>query len=747
MPDSPSSPTPPDGARRHEPVPATGFAWVTGRWARWIVILVWVLALGAVGATGLQSKLADATENESSSFVPKEAESTKATEAIEAIIKTETLPFIAVVSQDEGLTKADIAEIQRTLDQFNRTAPDARLVSQPADEDPRDVTLRDVVPGPKGWLTLVDTSDDGKAAIVVGAVKVTGDSDRLIDSIDALKVGTDQLKREGREVKVTGGAGFSYDASKTLGDLNASLLFAAVILVIVLLILIYRSPILLWLPLIAVMFAEVGSRGLTYLTTEIGVTVSSQSSGIASILVLGAGTDYALLVVSRYREELRHHEDRLDALRLAMHSAGPAVLASGLTVIAGLITLTLASVQSTAGLGPVGAISVGVAMISMLTLLPALFAVVPRGVFWPRTPKYGTTGADATHGFWRSVGERVANNPRRTWVVTGVLLAICVGGLASFNGNLSRSDTFLGNVESVEGSELLAKSFTSGDSAPTQVVVPDPGKVEAVLGALSEVDEVDSAVINARGESGVIINVTLKIDPYSVEANELIPELRRVAKDAGGAAVLTGGETAVQADLAEANDRDLKLIIPIVLIVVFLILIALLRAVVLPLLLISTVVLSFGAAIGLSSLLFDLLGFAGSDRSIVLYGFVFLVALGIDYNIFLASRIREEALRHGTREGVLRGLAATGGVITAAGIVLAGTFLVLASTPVLVLVELGLVVAIGVVIDTFIVRSILVPALALDLGRKIWWPWVAKIPEDGAAEPVTVSPGLSPKQD
>ena len=734
MPNTPPDPAPETPKPSSGPVPATGFAWVTGKWARWVVILAWFVALGGVFATDLQGKLADATENESSTFVPKEAESTKATAAIERIVKTETLPFIAVVSQERGLSKRDVAEIQQQLDAFNKTKPDAPLTATVEDEEPREVTLRDVTPTPKGWLTLADTSEDGKAAIIVAAVKVTGDSDRLIDAIDALKVGTNELKTDGREVKVTGGAGFSYDASKTFGNLNASLLGAAVLLVIVLLILIYRSPILLWLPLIAVMFAEVGSRGLAYLTTEIGFTVSSQSSGIASILVLGAGTDYALLVVSRYREELRHHEDRMDALRLAMQSAGPAVLASGLTVIAGLITLTLASVQSTAGLGPVGAISVGLAMISMLTLLPALFSVVPRGVFWPRTPKFGTTGADSTHGFWRGIGERVALHPRRTWVVTGLLLALCVGGLATFNGNLSRSDTFLGNVESVEGSELLAKSFTSGDSAPTQVVVPDPNRAPAVIAALNDVDEVASARTNASGEGGVLVDATLKIDPYSVEANELIPGLRRVAQDAGGAGVLVGGETAVQADLAEANDRDLKLIIPIVLIVVLLILIALLRAILLPVLLVATVVLSFGAAIGLSSMLFDLLGFAGSDRSIVLYGFVFLVALGIDYNIFLASRIREEALRHGTREGVLRGLGATGGVITAAGIVLAGTFLVLASTPVLVLVELGLVVAIGVVLDTFIVRSILVPALSIDIGRRIWWPWAGRIPADRDAE-------------
>lgn len=733
---------------RDATVPAKGFAWVTGPIARWVVIAAWVLAVILTGALGLGKKFSDAETNEARNYLPAAAESTKAYEAIGKIIETENVPFVAVVHRDGGLTPKDLATIKSQLQTFNGTTATQKIsVTDPDTKERRDVTLENAEQTPKReWLTAGEVSKDGTTVLVLGAVKVTDDSDLLLDGIDALRSGVTPLKESGLVVKVTGGAGFSYDAIKVFGDLNANLLIGAITLVIVLLIIIYRSPFLLWLPLFAVYFAEVTSKGVAALTTDIGVTVTGQSTAIMSVLVLGAGTDYALLVVSRYREELRHHENRHDALRLAMASAGPAVFASGLTVVAGLLTLMVASVEGTAGLGPLGAIGVAVAMLAMLTLLPAFFAVLPRGVFWPKTPKPGQAGADSTHGFWRRVGERVALHPRRTWIVTGALLLICAGGLATFNPNVGQNDTFIGEVESVDGSELLAKSFPSGASAPTQVVVPDASKAQAVAQALTASDDVATAAVIAKGESGTLVEATLEKDPFSVEGQDAIPALRDTAKAAGGDDVLVGGDTAINYDLAKANARDLTVIIPIVLGVVFLILIALLRALVLPLVLIATVVLSFAAALGLSAILWqEIFGFAGADRSIILFAFVFLVALGIDYNIFLASRIREEALKHGTHEGILRGLGATGGVITAAGIVLAGTFLVLASTPVVFLVETGTAIAIGVLLDTFIVRSILAPAISLDIGHRIWWPWASKIPrdEDVKTEP-TVSPGLSP---
>ncbi|MBO9532144.1 MAG: MMPL family transporter [Solirubrobacteraceae bacterium] len=713
-------------------VPATGFAWVAGRTGRWITLGLWLLAVVLTVVLGLGSKFSAAETNEARNYLPSDAESTLAYERINEIIKADNVPLVAVVHRDGGLRGADITAVQRQLETFNATPADAKLaVTDPDTNKRRTVTLKDAIRGESGWLTIGDRARDGTSLLILGAVRVTGDSDRLLDSIDALRTGLQPLKDSGLTVKVTGGAGFSYDAVKVFSQLNASLAGAAFLLVLVLLVLIYRSPVLLWFPLIAVAFAEFTSKGVGYLATELGATVTGQSSSIMSILVLGAGTDYALLVVARYREELRHHENRHDALRLAMHSAGPAVFASGLTVAAGLLTLTVASVKGTAGLGPIGAIGVAVAMLAMLTLLPALFAILPRGAFWPRTPHFGDEGGDATHGAFRRLGERIAARPRRTWVVTAIGLLICAAGLTAFNPNLSQSETFIGNVESVEGGELLAKSFPSGASAPTQVVVKDTSRAEDVSAAVGNVKGVAAARVVGSGDGGALVNVTLDEDPYSTEAEDLIPAVRAAARQSGGPGTLVGGDTAINADLASANSRDLKVIIPVVLIVVLLILIGLLRAIVLPLVLIVTVVLSFAAALGLSSLLWqDVLGFGGADRSIILFAFVFLVALGIDYNIFLASRIREEALRHGTREGILRGLGATGAVITAAGIVLAGTFLVLATTPVVFLVEIGTAIAIGVVLDTFIVRSILAPALSLDLGHRIWAPWGSKSPQD-----------------
>ncbi|MFT4035761.1 MAG: MMPL family transporter [Patulibacter sp.] len=734
---TPEFPAPREPARRRRrerardaTVAATGFAWVAGRTGRWVVIALWLLAAGLTGGLNLSGKFAAAETNEARNYLPANAESTKAYEQINAIVASDDVPFVAVVHRDGGLTAADRAAITAQLRSFNATSVDAKLPVRDDQGATHNVTLKDAVRTQAGWLHLGDMSQDGTTALVLGAVNVTGDSDRLLNSIDALRAGLKPLKDDGLTVKVTGGAGFSYDAVKVFANLNANLAAAAFLLVLVLLVLIYRSPVLLWFPLIAVGFAEFTSKGVGYLASQLGATITGQSSSIMSILVLGAGTDYALLVVARYREELRHHENRHDALRLAMQAAGPAVFASGLTVAAGLLTLSIASVKGTAGLGPIGAIGVAVAMLSMLTLLPALFAVLPRAVFWPRTPHVGDQGGDATHGAFRRLGERIAQRPRRTWIVTAIALLICAGGLARFDPNLSQSETFIGTVESVEGGQLLAKSFPSGTSAPTQVVVPERAKAPAVAQALRTTEGVAGVQTVGSGEAGTLLSVTLNEDPYSSEAQALIPAVRTAARQAGGDGVLVGGDTAINADLARANSRDLKLIIPVVLAVVFVILVGLLRAVVLPLVLIGTVVLSFAAALGLSSVLWrDLFGFGGADRSIILFAFVFLVALGIDYNIFLASRIREEALRHGTHEGIVRGLGATGAVITAAGIVLAGTFLVLASTPVVFLVEIGTAIALGVLLDTFIVRSILAPALSLDLDRRIWRPWAEKIPQ------------------
>jgi RND superfamily putative drug exporter len=402
-----------------------------------------------------------------------------------------------------------------------------------------------------------------------------------------------------------------------------------------------------------------------------------------------------------------------------------------LTVIAALLCLTLAEVNGTSGLGPIGALGIAVAMIAMLTLLPALLVIFGRWVFWPFKPRFDPSATSEPTGVWSRLGERIAARPRKVWVRVVLLLLVLSLGLLNFSTGLTTGNSFRGEVESVQGQKLLSESFPSGSNAPVEIIVRDLLRTDAVRTAVSEVPGVAS--VNPAGTTSNIVRLQAVIEPepYSTEAYDLIPEIREAAKQAGGPETLVGGATAVEADLRDAATRDTKLIVPIALIVVFLILMVLLRALVVPLLLIGTVILSFCAALGVGAVVFDLaFGFPGSDPSLPLFAFVFLVALGIDYNIFLMTRVREETRRYGTRTGMLRGLAVTGGVITAAGIVLAGTFLVLGVLPLVFLTEIGFVVAFGVLLDTFIVRSVLVPALVLDIGPAVWLPSsLAKGPE------------------
>jgi putative drug exporter of the RND superfamily len=672
----------------------------SGRRAKWVVAGVWLLAIVVSLGANLPGKFSDAERNESTSFLPGDAESTKALQATEKLQGAEQAPIVIVFRRNDGpLTGADRARIARDREELNGL--NLRRTSQ---------------------FGAPQLSQDGKAALLIASISSDGEGDTIIDPVNEVR---DRVSGSsgGLEVKVTGGAGFSADAIKVFENINGTLLLAAVALVLVLLILIYRSPIFWVIPLAAVLFAELITRSLGWVLTEAGVTVNGQSSSILSVLVLGAGTDYALLLVSRYREELRRHEDKHEALALALRTAGPAIFASGITVMLALLSLSIAKVNGTAGLGPIGALGILVAMIAMLTLLPALLVIAGRGWFWPRVPHFGDEGADATHGAWRRIADRVARAPRRIWVATCALLLVFAFGVLNFSTGLTQSSSFTGTVESVEGQDLLARSFPSGANAPTDIIVPDRARVPAVTRAVSQVEGVAAVRRVQAGEPGVLLNALLRPDPYSTEAYDLVPKIRRAAKAAGGNDVLVGGATAVETDLRKAASSDTRTIIPITLVVVLIVLMVLLRALVAPLLLIATVILSFFAALGVGAIVFDVIfGFPGSDPSLPLFAFVFLVALGIDYNIFLMARVREETLQRGTREGMIRGLAVTGGVITSAGIVLAGTFSVLAVLPLVFLTEIGFVVAFGVLLDTFLVRSVLVPALVLDVGDRTWWP-------------------------
>jgi putative drug exporter of the RND superfamily len=682
-----------------------------GRRTKFAVVAVWLVVLVVIGP--LAGKFEDAQENDPADYLPANAESVETLDRLEGFPSDDQANAITVFHRDGGLTAEDraaIARVRATINERVRTEINAERAGTVAETGPARV------------------SADGATALLTTPITVpeeaSGDAeDLLTDTPEEIKAELGSLP-SGLEAEVTGPAGFAADAVEVFNDINGTLLLATAGLVLVLLIVIYRSPIFWMIPFFSVLLAEVTTRGLGYLIADAGVTVTGQSGGILPVLVFGAGTDYALLMVSRYREELRRHEDKHDAIRVALRRTSPVILASGGTVMAALLTLSLAEVTGTSGLGPIGAMGIAMAMLSMLTILPALLAIFGRRAFWPFIPRVGSAGTDETHGVWRRIAERVARAPRRVWVGTTALLVVMSCGLVFLNSDLTTGNMFRDEVDSVQGQELLEAGFPAGSNAPTNVVVTDEEKLQAVSAAVAAapgVAEVSPQV--ERGPAGAKLEATLDEDPYSTAGFDLIPGIRDAAGGVAGDDVLVGGPTAEEYDLRQSAARDNRLIVPIALVVVFLILVALLRAITAPLVLIGTVILSYFAALGIGAFFFEnVFDFPGMPPDLPLFAFIFLVALGIDYNIFLMARVREETLTHGTRNGTIRGLAVTGAVITSAGIVLAGTFSTLAVLPLVALTEIGFTIAIGVLIDTFLVRSLLVPALVLEIGDKVWWP-------------------------
>lgn len=689
----------PDGRlRRLATLPA-------GRRTKWVVLLAWVVVL-VVAATPA-GRFEDAQQNEATSFLPGDAESTRVLQLLDRFEEggsdENRLEAVIVYGRGSGLTAEDRAAIADDRASLNRDRP--------------------VGAGPTGPPIF---SDDGQAALLITPLTVReGDSQAIVDAVDQIRGHTGDAPA-GLQVKVTGGAGYSADAIEVFGDINSTLLLATAAIVLVLLVLIYRSPIFWIIPLLSVAFAEITVRAIGYGLAQAGLVINGQTAAILLILVFGVGTDYALLLVSRYREELRRHADRHEAMSLAIRRAGPAILASGVTNICALLVLLLAAINGTAGLGPVAAMGVAVALVAMLTILPALLVIFGRHAFWPFVPHYAAGGevvVPEERGLFRRVGDAVGRRPRPVWIGTIVALVVMAVGLVGFDTNLTSANSFRGDVESVQGQELLAESFPAGASAPTDVIVPDPARVPAVTAALDDAPGVASVAPVGEAPPGVRLAVTLEPNPYSTEAFALIPDLRDTATAAGGPDVLVGGPTATEYDLRVAAERDLALIPPLVLAVILVIIGVLLRAIVAPLVIVGTVILSFLAALGVSTLAFDwIFGFPGEDASLPLFGFIFLVAVGVDYNIFLMARVREEAATHGTRTGTIRGLAVTGAVITSAGLVLAGTFAVLGVLPLVFLTEIGFLVAFGILLDTILVRSVLLPALVIDIGDHSWWP-------------------------
>jgi len=671
---------------------------VAGRRSKFVATGAWILLVA--GLAPFAGKFEGAQKNEPSTFLPGNAESVEVLEAAQTFPSGDATIATMVFHDPSGLN-AERQSIETTLDGLaSEAVPGATRATPPR------------------------YSRDGNAAVAAIPIVAKGDVDVLVDAVDAIRSTLEASLPRTVETKVTGPAGFSADASAAFEGINATLLFATVALVFVLLILIYRSPIFWVLPLFAVLLAEGAVRGLGYGLTQAGVVINGQTGGILLVLVFGAGTDYALLLTARYREELLRREDKHEAMQVALVRAGPAMLASAGTVVAALLCLTLASVNSTAGLGPVGAMGVSTAAAAMLTLLPGLLLVGGRRAFWPYVPHVGSGAlSERRRGVWERLGTWIEGRCRAVWIIAALALGALTLGVLTLDDNLTTANSFRGSVESVEGQQLVAQSFPAGASAPTVVLVRDRDKLASALAAARSAEGVATVGQPELGSTGARFQVTLTSDPFGEKAFSLIPGLRAELGAAAGQSVLVGGPTAEEADLRNAIERDTKLLVPLVLLVVLTILILLLRSLVAPLVLIATVVLSFLAALGGSLLLFRLFAdFPGEDPSYPLFAFIFLVALGIDYNIFLMARVHEEAFELPTHEAMLKGLAVTGGVITSAGIVLAGTFAVLAVLPLVALTQIGVTVAFGVLLDTFVVRSILVPAVTIDLDERIWWP-------------------------
>jgi RND superfamily putative drug exporter len=682
-----------------------------GSWTKWVVVGFWVVVL--VIAFPLAGKLSGAEKNDAKAWLPANAESTKVIDVVSHFQSPNTYTAVVVYQRAAGLTAADRA----------KAAADARSFA----------ALPGVGPG---HVTGPIPSADSKAMQTIAQVNVGHEgwaqTAKVADSLRA----TTRSHANGLASYITGPLGSAADSNKMFGGIDSTLLYSTVVVVIVVLLITYRSPVLWLLPVISSVVALITAEAVIYLlAAHAGLTVNAQSVGILDVLVFGASTDYALLIVARYREELRRHDRRHPAMAEALRRAGPAIIASGSTVIVAMLSLYAAELNATKGLGPVLAIGIAVGMFSMLTLLPALLVTFPRGVFWPYRPAYGS--AEPTYrGMWARVGWAIAPRPRRVWVTGAVVLGVMALGLTGLKASgLTNAQSFRGHPESVTGETVLARHFPAGAGQPV-IVIGSQDAATALRSAVAATPGIASVTPPVARAGHAYLEGTLTSPPDSQAAYTTLDQVRAAVHTIPGASALVGGTAAVNLDVGRASAHDRGLIIPLILAVVFIILALLLRALVAPLILMATVVLSFAAALGVSALFFNhVFGFGGADTAFPLYAFVFLVALGIDYNIFLMTRVREEAEKRDARHGALTALAATGGVITSAGCVLAATFAVLATLPSTTLTEIAFTIAFGIVLDTIVVRSVLVTALNLDLGHRMWWPArLAHKPDPAPAE-------------
>ena len=704
-------------------------------WARVLVpaalILIWVAAAGVGGP--YFGKVSEVSSNDQTTYLPTSAEATQVQQRLGDFRDGDDIPAVVVLTQQDAFTPEQLSAL-------NEAAAE----------------LTDRVPGVGEGLSPLIPSEDGRAAQLFVPID---SGEGLRDTVNAVGDELRAVAPAGVEVFVTGPAGFTADLVNGFSGIDGILLGVALAAVFVILIIVYRSLLLPVAVLGTSVIALTAALLLNWWLAKWGLLMlSGQTQGILFILVIGAATDYSLLYVSRYREELRLVQDRGTATFRALKGSLEPILASGGTVIAGLLCLLLSDLKSNSSLGPIAAIGIVFAMLAALTLLPAILFAFGRAAFWPKRPKYEPEVVAAEHGIhggvWAKLAGWIKRRHRPIWIVTALVLAVGVVGASQLDASgVPQSDLVLGASEARDGQQALGEHFPGGSGSPVMVITPE-SELQATADTLLAQSGIESVSVTAQdslsgtlpvtadgiGQAGppgmpgaaapqptvadgdVLLQATLSDAADSDAAGETVRDLRAALADSVPAA-LVGGVTATAIDTNDASIHDRTLIIPIVLLVITLILMLLLRSLVAPLLLVATTVLSFGTALGVAGWLFThVFKFPGADPAVPLYSFVFLVALGIDYNIFLMTRVREESLAHGTRQGVLRGLSITGGVITSAGLVLAATFAALSVIPILFLVQIAFIVAFGVLLDTFIVRSLLVPALSYDIGRAIWWP-------------------------
>lgn len=667
---------------------------ITARKTSWIVLVSALLMTVAVFALG------SGVDGDTSPGVglPDSAESAQVAAAQELLPSADSTSALLVFSRDGAeLTDADIEAITATASELG------------------EFSSADFLPPPS-------FSEDGTAALVVVPLDIIEDVAAQSERAAELRAAANADLPSGLSALLTGPEGFAVDIAAVFEGADFTLLLTTVIVVAILLLVTYRSPWLWLVPLVVVGLAD-GLAGIAAarVAALAGITLDASVTGILSVLVFGAGTNYALLLIARYRDELRLVEDRREAMARAIRGAGPAIIASGSTVVLSLLTLAFAQLEGNRALGIACATGVVVAMLFALFVLPAALLLFGRGLFWPYIPRFGTEGS-MERGVWHSLGLKVARRPVAVAIV-GVLI---LGGLAlavpQIKIGLAQTERFTSVPEAVVGQQIIADAFSAGSGSPVVVISTSDFAVD-VAAAAEPVDGVDSATLGETNGEITQINVVLDAAAETPESFAAVEALRAELSTINGADALVGGLDAQALDVNRAQQADQDLVIPLILGLVFLVLVLLLRALVAPVLLLLTVVASFFASLGASWLLFQsVFGFPAIDTNVVLFSFLFLVALGVDYNIFLVTRAREEALNHGTRTGMIRALSSTGGVITSAGILLAAVFAVLGVLPLITLTQIGIIVCIGVLLDTLLVRTLIVPALAFITGEKFWWP-------------------------